>query len=119
MKMMDMVVAVPTVADAEVAAKLFHGMSDPTRLRILLTLMSHEQRVTDLVAAIGTSQSNVSGHLACLRDCGLVTSRPEGRQNYYSIAAADVTELLSAAQRLLAAVGPAVALCPNLETSDA
>lgn len=107
--------AEPSLTDVEVAAKLFHGLSDPTRLRILLALMSHEQRVTDLVTAIGTSQSNVSGHLACLRDCGLVTSRPEGRQNYYSIATADVTELLSAAQRLLAAVGPAVALCPNLE----
>lgn len=50
--------------DAAAAAKLFRGLADPTRLRILLALRDGERRVTDLVDTVGTSQSNVSTHLA-------------------------------------------------------
>ena len=63
---------------AEVAAALFHGFSERTRLSILLSLLEGEKRVVDLVDELGGSQSNISGHLACLKDCGLVTDRPQG-----------------------------------------
>ena len=101
-------------APAALAAKLFHGFADPTRVAILLELLDGERRVSDLVAAVGGSQSNVSGHLACLKECGLVLDRPaERRQVFYSLANAEVTELLVAAERLLAANGTAIALCRN------
>jgi ArsR family transcriptional regulator, cadmium/lead-responsive transcriptional repressor len=101
-------------ADIEVAARLFHSLSDPTRLAILLCLLDGERCVTDIVAAVGSSQSNVSNHLACLKGCGLVTDRPgERRQVLYSIARLEIGDVLIASQRLLAENGQAVQLCAN------
>lgn len=96
------------------AACLFQGFSDPSRLAIVRHLALGEHRVVDLTAHLGLAQSTVSKHLACLKDCGLVTSRPEGRASMWSLNHLDtVMELLSAAERLLAATGDAVTLCPN------
>jgi DNA-binding transcriptional ArsR family regulator len=96
------------------AACLFHGLSDPSRLAILRHLAGGEQRVVDLTARLGLAQSTVSKHLACLKDCGLVTSRPQGRASVFSLNhAGSVMELLAAAERLLAATGDAVTLCAN------
>jgi DNA-binding transcriptional ArsR family regulator len=83
------------------------------RLGILLGLADGEQRVIDLVAALGLPQSTISGHLACLKDCGLVADRPQGRAVYYRVATTEVYELLGAAERLLAVTGSAIELCPN------
>jgi DNA-binding transcriptional ArsR family regulator len=66
-------------ASALIAAKLFRGLADPTRLGILRALQAGERRVTDLVAEVGGSQANASGHLACLKDCGLAAGRAQGR----------------------------------------
>ena len=100
--------------DAEVAARLFHGLSDPTRLSILMALLDGERRVTDLVEAVGSSQSNVSNHLACLRECGLVVDRPaERRQVFYSIAHLQLRDVLEAGERLLGEAGHQVQLCSN------
>ena len=102
-----------TDADLAVAACLFHGFSDPSRLAILRLLALGEHRVVDLTAHLGLAQSTVSQHLACLRDCGLVTSRPQGRASIFSLAHPEaLTDLLNAAERLLALTGGAVALCP-------
>lgn len=101
-------------AEVSTAARLFRGFADPTRLAILLALVGGERRVSDLVAAVGGSQSNVSGHLACLRECGLVTDRPgERRQVFYRLAHPEVVELLRTAEALLGATGAAVELCRN------
>lgn len=99
-------------SDREVGAKLFRGLGDGTRLAILQTLASGERRVTDLVTELGSSQSNISAHLACLKGCGLVEDRPEGRAVFYKIASARVFPLLEAAELLLADVGQQVDLCP-------
>lgn len=98
-----------------VGAKLFRSLGDPTRLAIVQALSSGERRVTDLVAELGTSQPNVSGHLACLKDCGLVTDRPQGRAVYYSLAAPELFDVLRSAEALLESVGHDIALCPNDE----
>ena len=98
---------------------LFHGLSDPIRLAILVALLDGERRVTDLVATVGSSQSNVSNHLACLRECGLVVDRPaERRQVFYSIAHEQLRDVLEASQRLLAETGHHVELCSNPYMSD-
>ncbi|MBL0886805.1 ArsR/SmtB family transcription factor [Myceligenerans indicum] len=95
------------------AAHLFHGFSDPSRLTILRHLALGEHRVVDLTRHLGLAQSTVSKHLACLRDCGLVTVRPEGRASVYSLARPEATlDLLASAESLLALTGTAVALCP-------
>jgi DNA-binding transcriptional ArsR family regulator len=96
------------------AACLFHGFSDPSRLAILQHLSIGEHRVVDLTAHLGLAQSTVSKHLACLKDCGLVTSRPEGRASVFSLTHPEaLTELLAAAERILALTGDAVTLCAN------
>ena len=100
--------------DILTAAKLFRGFAEPNRLAILEALATEgELRVTDLVTTIGGSQANISGHLACLKDCGLVTDRPEGRQVFYSIADPVVVEVLRSAEAVLALTGERIVLCPN------
>ena len=95
------------------AAALFRGLGDPGRLAILQHLALGEHRVVELTAHLGLAQSTVSGHLACLRGCGLVTSRAVGRSSLYSLAQPGLMELLAAAEGVLAACGDAVALCPT------
>ena len=102
---------VPPGIDAAVA--LFHSLSDATRLTIVRRLAVGEARVTDLVGELGLAQSTVSAHVACLRGCGLVEGRPEGRQVFYSLSRPELIDLLSAAEAVLAASGNAVALCPK------
>jgi len=106
--------AIDESAALTAAACLFHGFSDPSRLAIVRHLALGEYRVVDLTGHLGLAQSTVSKHLACLKDCGLVTSRPEGRASMWSLNHTEIVmELLSAAERLLAATGDAVTLCPN------
>ena len=100
-------------AELAAAAALFHGLSDPTRLAIVRRLGAGEARIVDLTDQFGLAQSTVSAHVACLRDCGLVAGRPEGRQMFYSLTRPELPQLLAAAQELLAATGDAVVLCPN------
>ncbi|KJR08103.1 ArsR/SmtB family transcription factor [Gordonia sp. PS3] len=105
-------VMVGTELDPAVA--LFRSLSDGTRLAIAARLArSGEARVADLMAELGLAQSTVSAHVACLRDCGLVVGRPEGRQVFYRLARPELLDLLAAAETVLAATGSAVVLCPN------
>lgn len=75
-------------------AKLFRGFSDPSRLSILEALKEQPLNVTDLVHATGMSQSNVSNHLGCLRDCDLVIREHRGRFTYYRLADERLIQLL-------------------------
>ncbi|MFF5213937.1 ArsR/SmtB family transcription factor [Micromonospora sp. NPDC000442] len=94
------------------AVALFRSLGDPTRLAILRRLTVSEARVVDLTGELGMAQSTVSKHLACLRDCGLVDYRVEGRQSFYALTRPELLDLLRSAELLLAATGEAVALCP-------
>lgn len=105
--------AEPTERSALTAAAcLFRSLGDPTRLAIVQHLALGEHRVVDLTVHLGLAQSTVSAHLACLRDCGLVASRPVGRASVFSLARPELLGLLSAAETLLGATGDAVVLCP-------
>jgi ArsR family transcriptional regulator, cadmium/lead-responsive transcriptional repressor len=98
------------------AAALFRSLGDPARLAIVRQLAAEPARVVDLVAALGLAQSTVSQHLACLRDCGLVSSEPVGRASLFRLAQPALVELLATAEAVLAATGNAVALCPTYGT---
>lgn len=101
-------------SDPTAAVCLFRSLADPARLTILRHLALGEHRVVDLTHHIGLAQSTTSAHLACLRDCGLVSSRTVGRASVYSLAVQpELTDLLAAAERLLAVTGDAVTLCPT------
>ena len=109
-----------TAQDLGSAVALFHSLSDPTRLSIVRRLAADgEARVVDLMSELGLAQSTVSAHVACLRDCGLVVGRPQGRQIFYSLTRPELMDLLAAAESLLAATGNAVALCPVYGTDAA
>lgn len=101
------------------AAALFRSLGDRTRLLLLQRLAAGEARVVDLTAELGLAQSTISKHLACLRECGLVDFRVEGRQSFYALARPELRELLRSAELLLAATGEVVALCPTYGTSSA
>jgi DNA-binding transcriptional ArsR family regulator len=98
--------------DLQTAAVLFRGLADPTRLAILRRLAAGEARVVDLTTELALAQSTISTHLACLRDCDLVTARPEGRQMFYALTHPELLDLLTSAEQLLAATGRRIALCP-------
>ncbi len=99
------------------AAALFRSLGDSSRLSILRRLSVGPVRVVDLVAELGLAQSTVSKHLACLRDCGLVESEPDGRASVFRLKQPGLRHILEAAEAALAATGNAVALCPSYGTA--
>ena len=100
----------------ELAAKLFRGLADPSRLSLLDALRNGEKTVSQLVEATGLSQPNTSTHLACLRECGLVLSRQEGRFAFYRIADPRTERLLADAEAILRAVGDRIYDCTRYES---
>lgn len=92
-------------------AKFFRGFADPTRLAILELLRDGEIQATDIAVRLNQSQSNVSNHLSCLMDCGLVRSRKEGRNIHYSIRLDKVREMLEHADEALKQVYDEIAAC--------
>lgn len=74
-------------------ARVFHALSDETRLRIVTKLLAEEQCVCNLTEMLDAAQSRLSFHLKTLKDAGLVTDRREGRWIHYSIAAGSVREI--------------------------
>ena len=85
----------------DVTARFFKGLGDPTRLRILELLQKGERSVGEIVQHLALPQNHVSMHLGCLRWCGYVTTRREGRYVFYSLADPRVTAILRMAQELL------------------
>src|ERR671912_113493 len=71
--------------DPDRAARLFHALSDSTRLSILQRLRFGERCVCDLTDALDAAQSRLSFHLKVLKDAGLVTDRRDGRWMYYTL----------------------------------
>lgn len=104
---------VASIGEQGLKAKLFRGFSDASRLSILEALRGGPRSVTELVEATGLGQSNVSNHLACLLDCGLVRREPRGRFAYYALSDPRVESLLELADALLSDVAVGVASCPR------
>lgn len=80
----------------DVMNRLGRAMADPTRSRILLTLLESPNYPAVLSRDLGLGRSNVSNHLTCLRDCGIVVAEPEGRQTRYEIADPHLANALTA-----------------------
>ena len=99
-------------------AKLFRGFSDPSRLSILEVLRSGPMSVGEVVASTGYAQSNVSSHLACLYECGLVSRRQQGKYVYYSLSDERVEAILRLGDSLLADVAQGVYECTRYDSSE-
>ncbi|MBF0471273.1 MAG: winged helix-turn-helix transcriptional regulator [Gammaproteobacteria bacterium] len=81
--------------DIDRASRALKAMSHPLRLKILCTLGPYEISVQDIVERVGTSQSNISQHLAILRDKGILSSRKDANRVYYKMVDARTLQLIS------------------------
>lgn len=75
--------------------RLGRALADPTRSRIIQTLLDGPAYPADLARDLDLTRSNVSNHLGCLRDCGIVVAEPEGRRTRYEIANPHLTQALT------------------------
>ena len=80
----------------EVMNRLGRAMADPTRSRILMTLLDGAGYPAELSRRLDLTRPNVSNHLTCLRDCGIVVALPEGRKTRYEIADPRLADALTA-----------------------
>lgn len=80
--------------DVERASRSLKAMSHPLRLKILCTLGDEEVSVQDIVEFVGTSQSNISQHLAILRDKGILASRKDANRVFYRVSDARTLKLI-------------------------
>ena len=79
----------------DVMNRLGRAMADPTRSRLLLCLLEKPGYPAQLARELELTRSNVSNHLACLRDCGIVIAETEGRKTRYEIVDAHLTHVLN------------------------
>lgn len=84
--------------DIERASRSLKAMSHPLRLKILCTLGENEVSVQEIVECVGTSQSNISQHLAILRDKGILASRKDANRVFYRVGDARTLRLIGMMQ---------------------
>lgn len=106
-------------AQADLLARFFRGLDDPTRVLILLLLREGEKSVSELVKLIGSPQGRVSTHLSCLRWCGYVATRRDGRNVYYRLADERIIALLRIGEELMAEHARELLSCSVLASEDA
>jgi ArsR family transcriptional regulator, cadmium/lead-responsive transcriptional repressor len=92
----------------DVMNRLGRALADPTRSRILLSLLGAPGYPAQLARELDLTRTNVSNHLACLRGCGIVVAEPEGRQTRYEIADSHLAAALTALVDVTLAVDESV-----------
>jgi DNA-binding transcriptional ArsR family regulator len=85
-------------------ARLGRALADPTRCRILVSLLEGVRYPGQLATELSLTRSNVSNHLSCLRGCGLVVATYEGRQVRYELADAHLARALGELVQVVLAV---------------
>lgn len=88
----------------QLKAEFFKTLGHPARIRILELLSEREHAVAEMLPEVGVEPANMSQQLAVLRRAGLVTTRKEGSNVYYSLTSPNVAELLAVARRILTSV---------------
>jgi DNA-binding transcriptional ArsR family regulator len=102
----------------DVKVKFIRGFSDKTRLQILHAIKEKELTVSQIVDELKGNQSNISQHLACLKDCGIIVARQEGKYMYYSLRNEQINELLHIIDVVFNQVEDRVAACEKNEQFD-
>ncbi len=87
--------------DPDVLARFFHGLADRTRVKILFFLLDGPKTAGEIVRHLGRHQPSVSAHLTCLRFCGFVEARRDGRNVVYELIDRRVRRLLDMGERML------------------
>lgn len=88
--------------NADALERIGLALSDPTRRAVLIALLEGSRCPSDLADEIGTTRSNLSNHLACLRGCGLVRAERAGRQMHYELVSEQLADLVRAIVALAA-----------------
>jgi len=91
--------------DIDRASRSLKAMSHPLRLKILCTLGNDEISVQDIVDRVGTSQSNISQHLAILRDKGILSSRKDANRVFYKVVDARTLKLIEMMRDVFCTMG--------------
>ena len=99
--------------DLDLKVKFLRAFGDKTRVQILDFIKDEEKTVSQIVEGIDGNQSNISQHLACLRGCGIIVGRQEGKYVYYSLRNQEIKELLSTFDNVLGQIENDVACCKN------
>jgi DNA-binding transcriptional ArsR family regulator len=99
--------------DMDMKIKFLHGFANKVRIQILECIKEEEKPVSQIVADLNVSQSSISQHLACLKGCGLIVGRQEGKYMYYSLRNQQVRDLLSMFDVVLEDVQNDIASCEN------
>ncbi len=84
----------------EQASDAMQAMGHPLRLKILCLVGHHELSVLEIVEAVGTTQSNISQHLAVLRDSGVLEARKEANKVYYRIGDARILRMITLTRQI-------------------
>ncbi len=100
---------------AELVAKFFRGLGDPTRVRIVELLLNGPMTVSEIVKALGQPQGRVSNHLACLRWCGYVSGQKQGQFVHYRVTDTRVMGMLSLARSMLADHAANLEACTRID----
>ncbi len=109
-----MAVIRPSLDATELHARFFRALGDPNRLKILELLLEGEKTVGEIVDHLRAPQGRVSTHLACLRWCGFVDPRRDGRFVYYRLADPRVREIIRLAAAMIGDHATAIASCTRL-----
>ncbi len=104
--------------EAELLAKYFRALGDPTRLRIVGLLEEKELSVGEIVERLELPQPKVSNHLACLRWCGFVVGEREHRTVHYRLVDGRVTAAVDLARSLLSDNAEHVRACGTIDGGD-
>lgn len=102
----------------DVKAKFIRGFSDKTRLQILNSIKNKELTVSQIVDELKGNQSNISQHLACLKGCGIIVGRQEGKYIYYSLRNEQIKQLLDIMDVVFNQVEEEVATCDKNDQLD-
>ncbi|TYP72380.1 ArsR/SmtB family transcription factor [Paenibacillus methanolicus] len=102
----------------EMKAKFIRGFGDKTRLQILESIKYKEKTVSQIVDDLNGNQSNISQHLACLKGCGIIVCRQEGKYMYYSIRNEQILNLLERMDSVFEQVEEEVAACEKNDELD-
>lgn len=101
---------------ASLHAKFFSGLADETRIRIVRFLLDGPRTVSEIVTALGMSQSRISNQLSCLKWCGYVHAERRGRNVEYRLADPSIAQLLAIAEGVVAANASHISNCTQVNS---
>jgi DNA-binding transcriptional ArsR family regulator len=99
--------------DMETKVKFLQGFAHKIRIQILDCIKEEEKTVSQIINDVEGSQSSISQHISCLKGCGLIVGRQEGKYIYYSLSNQKVRDLLTMFDEVLEEVQDDVACCHN------